>query len=84
VADAEQIKLKGWRQGSVVGFELALEIGVAASNNVLVVVSQDCDVVHASLEVEPHLELVGVTFAVRSPMRSTSESNPPRGRSSRR
>ena len=63
--DSETIMRQGWRQGSILGSELATEArAVAASDldvrcsDLLIVASHDCDVVNPSFEKEPFVELV--------------------------
>lgn len=66
VLQTEQIRHRGWRQGSIVGSELATKLDDALSwkagdGRELVVISQDCDVVHRSLDVEPKVEMIAAT-----------------------
>ena len=63
---AAQIKANGWRQGCLLPDAIASAIPelVGArgdAQRVLVVISQDCDVVHSSLDVEPRVELIAGT-----------------------
>lgn len=55
---AEAIGAHGWRQGSVLGGDVAASISEEYDGAWLVVLSQDCDVVHRSFDVEPKVELV--------------------------
>ena len=64
--DSETIMRQGWRQGSILGSELATQArAVAASDldvrcsDLLIVASHDCDVINPSFEKEPFVELVG-------------------------
>jgi len=63
--DPDQIERLGWRQGAVLGSELAVEARARAPTWValkdrdwLIVTSHDCDVVGRSLEKEPFAELL--------------------------
>jgi hypothetical protein len=63
--DAIAIKRHGWRQGSVLGTNLAAEARKRAPSGVtlaesdwLIVTSHDCDIVNATLEKEPFVELI--------------------------
>jgi hypothetical protein len=68
VGEAASIKTLGWQQGSVLPAEVVIGIAdqVAAQNVSpeglehawVVVVSQDCDLVHGSYDAEPFVELV--------------------------
>jgi hypothetical protein len=49
----------GWRQGAVLTRDLALElIPLLEDSQVAVIVSQDCDLTHESLTVEPSFEVI--------------------------
>ena len=63
---SDAIMRQGWRQGSLLGSELATQArAVAASeldvrcSDLLIVASHDCDIVNPNLEKEPFVELVG-------------------------
>ena len=61
--DSSKISTSGWQQGSVLPDQLAREIrlrtGVEdAEPAVLVVLTQDCDLVHPNYEIEPNVELI--------------------------
>ncbi len=58
MSNAEEIGARGWRQGSVLPGEIAVSISPEYEGAWLVVLSQDCDVVHRSFDVEPEVELV--------------------------
>jgi hypothetical protein len=63
VADASKINVNGWQQGSVLPETLVQQLvakGAAHIDvaSVVVVLTHDCDLVHPSYEVEPHVELV--------------------------
>jgi hypothetical protein len=67
VADASKINLSGWHQGSVLPGALADPLGAErvagwGDGSVLVVLTQDCDLVHPSYEVEPNVELIAGAF----------------------
>ncbi len=67
MANENQIRRNGWRQGSVVASELAETIAAETSSPdgaVFIVASQDCDVVHGSLDAEPKVEVIA---ALKSP-----------------
>ena len=56
-----------WRQGSVIPIQLvnSAEGSLAFSSplepdRLVILISQDCDIVHASYEVEPHVEIYNV------------------------
>jgi len=64
--DATQIKSSGWRQGSVLPPALVDQLrrqsylrSLSGDCEVFVVVSHDCDVTNANLELEPEVELLG-------------------------
>jgi hypothetical protein len=64
-SEGPRIKGLGWRQGSIVPPELAGQISEAAklpamdpAQDLVIVVSHDCDVTHNSLSDEPHVELL--------------------------
>lgn len=63
VNDASKISASGWQQGSVLPDELAGEVRASAGPEttnppIFVVLSQDCDLVHPSYEIEPNVELI--------------------------
>jgi len=63
VADASKINANGWQQGSLLPDELANQFGIEHvagwnDNSVMVVLTQDCDLVHPSYEAEPSIELI--------------------------
>jgi hypothetical protein len=63
VDESSKISVNGWEQGSVLSEELARDVwsstlAEGTEPSVLVVLTQDCDLVHASYEVEPHVELI--------------------------
>ena len=67
MADALKINVRGWQQGSVLPDALAAELGTDriagwGGASVLVVLTQDCDLVHASYEIEPDVELIAGAF----------------------
>lgn len=63
MAGPQSIKDHGWRQGSVLPAELAQRVAVPrfaewGPDDRAILLSQDCDVVHASYEAEPLAELI--------------------------
>lgn len=63
--DAEKIITHGWRQGAVLLPESASSPGVfeplfkeIAAESILIVITQDCDVVQTDFEKEPHVEVL--------------------------
>ncbi len=67
MADASKINLNGWQQGSVLPEALTKQLAAdgfahADGASLLIVLTQDCDLVHASYEVEPHVELIAGTL----------------------
>ncbi len=63
VADASKINTSGWQQGSVLPEALAKRLAADGfahvdDSSLLVVLTQDCDLVHQSYEVEPNVELI--------------------------
>ena len=65
---ADQVRLEGWRQGSLIALKAASQITLASidyfnhtvtSNTWLVVLTQDCDLVR-NIEQEPHVELLAI------------------------
>jgi hypothetical protein len=63
VAGPQSIKDHGWRQGSVLPAEIAGRVATARFTDWgpadrAVLLSQDCDVVHGSYDVEPTVELI--------------------------
>lgn len=63
MAHASKINANGWRQGSVLPEALAKQLAAGGFAHVddaslLVVLTQDCDLVHPSYEVEPNVELI--------------------------
>lgn len=67
--DASAIERHGWRQGAVLGANLAAEARklaprgiVFAESDWLVVTSHDCDVVNGRLEKEPTVEVLRASF----------------------
>lgn len=81
MADAEQIKRVGWSQGSIVGAELAQTLAQGSNAEparVWVIASPDCDVVHASFEVDPQVELVAAVAAAKPPDGQLSHGRNPR------
>jgi len=72
-SDATQIKASGWHQGSVLPGALIRELSAASllpwpvsNNQLLVVVSHDCDATNPSFDVEPEVELLRATILPRS------------------
>lgn len=63
-SDAQQVKVNGWRQGSVLGNALVQEITGAgklpshSGEGKWIVISHDCDVTNGSFENEPNVELL--------------------------
>jgi hypothetical protein len=67
VAGPESIKISGWRQGSVLQNDLGerlakLRFSDWGAQHRAVVLSQDCDVVSSSYELEPTVELIRATI----------------------
>jgi hypothetical protein len=67
VADASKISVSGWQQGSVLPGALAAPLGAArfagwSDRSIFVVLTQDCDLVHSSYDVEPNVELIAGAF----------------------
>jgi hypothetical protein len=67
VADASKINVNGWQQGSVLPEALVKQLAAEGVPHVddtclLVVLTQDCDLVHASYETEPNVELIAGTL----------------------
>ena len=63
MAGSQSIKERGWRQGSVLSSPLASRSAAPRfsdwnADDRAIVLSQDCDVVHASYDVEPSIELI--------------------------
>lgn len=61
LSEVDEIRAHGWRQGSVIEGALARQILDASSvgnGATYVIVSQDCDVVNRSFEVEPTFEVI--------------------------
>jgi hypothetical protein len=63
LAGPQNIKDRGWRQGSVLPTELAHRVAVSrfpdwGADDRAIIISQDCDIVHDSYEVEPFVELI--------------------------
>lgn len=64
--DLIQIPDKSWRQGSVAGHEIVASARnpsqipdlAPAANDLIIVLSQDCDIVHNSYEAEPYVEFI--------------------------
>lgn len=63
--DASAIERHGWRQGAVLGANLAAQVRKLATNGIvfaesdwLIVTSHDCDVVNGRLEKEPTVEVL--------------------------
>jgi hypothetical protein len=63
--DADAIASKGWRQGAVLGDTLAERARAAApdeldfhDDDLIIIVSHDCDIVNFSLEKEPVVEVI--------------------------
>lgn len=62
------IKAYGWRQGSVLPAELAERVAAPrfadwSTDDRAILLSQDCDVVHPSYDVEPDVELIRATVS---------------------
>ncbi len=71
MTDASKININGWQQGSVLPEVLVKQLaaeGVAHvdDGSLVVVLTQDCDLVHASYEVEPNVELIVGTLLQRA------------------
>lgn len=72
-SDATQVKEAGWRQGSVIPPALAEILCARTSlpwelseNQLLVVISQDCDVTNLDFRIEPEVELIRATLLPKS------------------
>ncbi len=63
---ADRIRAHGWKQGSIVDRELASKVQRSGGGECeFVLLSQDCDVVHRSLDVEPSVELISMMRTLR-------------------
>ena len=63
MAGPQSIKDHDWRQGSVLPTEFAQRVALSrfpdwGADDRAIVISQDCDIVHGSYEVEPFVELI--------------------------
>ncbi len=63
MAGPQSIKDRGWRQGSVLPTEIAERVAAPrfvdwGADDRAILLSQDCDVVHGSYDVEPSVELI--------------------------
>lgn len=70
---ATQIKLRGWRQGSVLPAELARALcednllpWELSKDELLVVISHDCDVTNSEFHIEPKVELIRAVLHPKS------------------
>lgn len=78
--EVEKLRAQGWCQGSVLPAELgdiAAHVELQESER-LMVISQDCDVVHRSLDTEPHVELLAFVLTDTPPNPSMSFGKNPR------
>jgi hypothetical protein len=64
VTDSSKISASGWEQGSVVPEALGEQLRATAwtADCALVVLTQECDLVHSSYDAEPNVELIAGTF----------------------
>ena len=62
MAESSKIAALGWQQGSVVPDALREQLGVGGEATAIVVLTQDCDLVHSSYDVEPNVELIAGTL----------------------
>jgi len=72
-SDATQVKVNGWRQGSVIPPALANTLRAEgllpwklSEHELLVVISQDCDVTSPDFRIEPDVELIKASLLPKS------------------
>jgi hypothetical protein len=82
VQNPDLIRAAGWRQGSVIvkvnasdQFKLLVD-GEAFTH--WIVLSQDCDLIHSSYEVEPHVEILGCSVVSKADGNLSHGKNPRR------
>lgn len=83
MAGPQSIKDHGWRQGSVLPTDLARRAAASrypdwGTDDRAIVISQDCDIVHGSYDIEPFAELI------RAKLSSTENAMTRHGRNPRR